>query len=222
MKVLCIDDHALFREGLALLMVRLFDGVRVLHADSCEVGLSVLDAHPDLALILLDLRLPRHLSGKDGITLFRQAAPAVPLVVVSGDEDPDVILECVDKGAMGYIPKSVTTSVLLSALRLVLDGHPYVPTNAVRRLSDDIHSTSGHSAESPVPHFTAREEEVLALMMRGMQNKLIADRLGITSEGTVKQHVSAVLAKLNVRNRTQAVVKAVALGLRPAFPSHPS
>lgn len=213
MKVLCVDDHPLFRDGLALLMRRFRSDLRFLPCETCEQALDLIARHPDLDLILFDLNLPKGLSGVIAIPVLRQAAPDVPLVVLSGQEDAGVVFACVEAGAMGFIPKSVTTEVLLGALQLVMDGHPFVPLSAQQRLREETGEPHGAPAEAP--RLTARENEVLALLMRGMQNKTIAHRLGIASEGTVKQHVSSVLAKLGVRNRTQAVVRASQLGLRP-------
>lgn len=215
MKVMSIDDHPLFRDGLALLMRRFRGDLRFLHSESCDQALDLIRRHPDLELILLDFYLPRGPSGGAAIALLRQAAPEVPLVVMSAEEDSNVVLSCIEQGAMGYIPKTVTTDIMLQALELVMQGHPFVPLSAQRTLSEQAGMPSGAGQESP--RLTTRETEVLALLMRGLQNKSIADRLGIASEGTVKQHVSSVLAKLGVRNRTQAVLKAVQLGLRPSL-----
>jgi len=214
MKVLCIDDHPLFRDGLALLMRRFQADLRFLPCDHCEQALELLRRHPDTALILLDLKLPTGPIGIEAIKLLREAAPLAPLVVLSAEDRAEVIYACLDEGAMGYIPKTVTTEIMLEALRLVMEGHPFVPLSAVQALD---------SPRAPFaaacPQFTQREREVLALMMRGMPNKSIADYLGLGSEGTVKQHVSSVLAKLGVRNRTEAVVRAVELGINPRLES---
>lgn len=215
MKVMSIDDHPLFRDGLALLMRRFRGDLRFLHAESCDQALDLIRRHSDLELILLDFYLPSGPSGPAAIELLRQAAPEVPLVVMSAEEDPGVVFSCIEQGAMGYIPKTVTTDIMLQALELVMQGDPFVPMSAQRTLSEQAGLISGAGQEAP--RLTTRETEVLALLMRGLQNKSIADRLGIASEGTVKQHVSSVLAKLGVRNRTQAVLKAVQMGLRPSL-----
>lgn len=214
MKVLSIDDHPLFRDGLALLMRRFRADLRFLHCESCDDAIEQIGRHPDLELILLDLKLPRGLSGVRAITLLRQEAPEVPLVVLSAEDRADVIFACIEHGAMGYIPKTVTTDLLLDALNLVMDGHPFVPISAQQQFARD----TGGETPGEAPRLTQREAEVLALLMRGLQNKAIAERLGIASEGTVKQHVSSVLSKLGVRNRTQAVIKAAQIGLRPTLP----
>ena len=231
MKLLLVDDHQLFREGVALLLTRLSDALEIFEAASCDEGFGVCDAHPDLDLILLDLFLGGQ-SGLDGLTVFRERHPQIPVVVMSSSEDEATVRRALDHGAMGFIPKSSSSEIMLNALRLVLAKGIYLPpllvahegglqtaaivTPAVRA------AQSRASALSPRDlGLTPRQADVLHLVLQGKPVKLISRDLGI-GEGTVKGHVSAVLRALNVTTRTQAIVAAHRLGLRFDSDPHPA
>ncbi len=222
MKVLLIDDHALFREGLALLLRPLMEPLQTFEAGSAEAGFEVLAAEPGIELVLIDLGLPG-LSGMQGLTQLRQDHPEVPVVVMSSADDRDTVLAALDAGAMGFIPKSSTSAVMIGALRLILAKGVYLPPSAFM---------SGRSASAPMPGpgqqpmapsgaarrpsdlgLTGRQAQVLHLLLQGQPAKLIGRHLDL-SLSTVKAHTSAVLRALNVTTRTQAVLAAGRLGLR--------
>jgi DNA-binding NarL/FixJ family response regulator len=164
-----------------------------------------LAAQGDADLALVDLNMPG-MDGIVGLRRLRDAAPTLPIVVASGQEDPMTIRAVLAAGAVGFIPKSERSEVLLGALRLVQAGGTYVPS----RLLDSTARpppTDLHSAE-----LTPRQLDVLRCLLRGEPNKLIARELGLT-EGTVKIHIAAILRALHARNRTEAVVRARALGI---------
>lgn len=202
MKILIADDHALFREGARHAVARLSDDVEPLEASNCAEALAAVDQHADVTLVLLDLHMP----GQNGFvaleTLVRRN-PTLPIVVVSASDNRSDMRRALDSGAMGFIPKSVPTAVLLSALRLVLAGGIYVPPEMVEREP---------AMPSGVP-LTARQLDVLARVIDGKPNKVIAQELGV-SEATVKAHVGAVFKALNVTNRTQAVGAVQRLGIQ--------
>lgn len=221
MKLLLVDDHPLFREGVALLLTRLDADLRVLEASTCEEAFRVCAAQPDLDLILLDLYLGGQ-SGMEALAVFRSRAPHVPVVVMSSSEDEVTVRRALDEGAMGFIPKSSSSEIMLNALRLVLCKGIYLPPLLA------AHDHDGHRLPLPAVTLTAkrsleltpgdlgltpRQADVLYLVLQGKPVKLISRELGI-GEGTVKGHVSAVLRALNVTTRTQAVVAAHRLGLR--------
>ncbi len=202
-KILVADDHALFREGLRHVLAQLDDAVEVVEAGDCEQTLCRVEAHPDLALVLLDLDMP----GPDGFaaldTLTRRHS-ALPIVVLSASRERADMRRALESGALGFIPKSATAPVMLSALRLVLAGGVYVPPELMQGPGG---VPKGRSVE-----LTPRQLDVLALVIEGKPNKLIADELGLTL-ATVKAHVTAVLKSLHVSNRTQAARAAERLGL---------
>ncbi len=216
-KILVVDDHPLILEALRHVLTQLEAEVEVYDAASAEAGRRLVDAHPDASLLLLDLTLP----GADGFELladFRAAHPAVPVVVLSASERHVDVLRALDMGAMGYIPKRSSNTVMLQALRLVLSGGIYVPAAAI-----SPEAAAERTAPAPTtpqssrtsPHelgLTDRQAEVLACILQGLPNKLICRRLGL-AEGTVKIHVAAILRALNVHNRTQAVIEASRLGV---------
>lgn len=207
MKILVVDDHSLFREGLRYVLAGLGEGVQIVEAGDCAEALARADQHQDVALALLDLHMP----GKDGFTALDALAaqnPLLPIVVLSASEDRADMRRALAKGALGFIPKSATAPVMLSALRLVLAGGVYVPPELVDSATD------GRSGARAV-ELTPRQLDVLARVALGKPNKIIAAELGLTV-ATVKAHMSAAFKVLHVRNRTQAVLAAEKLGFRGA------
>lgn len=221
MKILLIDDHALFREGLALLLSPLVQTAEVWEAGSCEQAFELLALRGTPDLTLLDLGLPG-LSGLQGLALLRERHPELPVVVMSSADDRDTVLASLDGGAMGFIPKSSSSAVMLSALRLVLARGIYLPPSAFLSGREDrappAVPAASQSAELPGRHarelgLSPRQIEVLELILQGKSAKLIGRELGL-SAGTVKAHTTAVLRALNVTTRTQAVIQAGKFGLR--------
>lgn len=215
MKILVVDDHTLFREGLKLLLRGLDGDVELDEAGTCAEALA-LAASGKYDLVLLDLKLPGR-NGLDALAALREGVPDVPIVVISGEDDPYTIRSAIEAGGMGFIPKSSTSAVLVQALRLVLANGVYLPSAAL----DATAGTPPRPAEEQVPAsgeavlagITARQLDVLRYVIQGKTNKMIARELGI-SDGTVKQHLSAVLRVLGAQNRTEAVYAAAKLGLR--------
>ena len=210
MKILVADDHALIREAFRHLLTGLVGGATVLEAGDCESACQLIEQHPDLDLVLLDLRLPA-MGGMAMLEALRANHPTLPVVVVSALEDPGTVRSAIARGAMGYIPKSSSNEVMLNALRLVLSGGRYLPPEI---LTDPGDATPPPSSMDQV-HLTERQKEVLALMVQGKSNKLICRELGL-AEATVKIHVTAILRALKVTSRAQAIVAVNQIGLMPA------
>ena len=214
MNILLVDDHALFREGLKFLLRGLDTGVQLDEAGTCAEALERA-ASRSYDLVLLDLKLPGR-DGLDALAALREALPEVPVVVLSGEDDPPMIRATIQRGAMGFIPKASTPEVLVQALRLVLAHSVYLPPAALEgneastlpRAADPV----GRS-DATLLGITQRQLEVLRCVIQGKTNKVIARELDI-SDGTVKQHLSDVLLRLGVKNRTEAVYAAAKLGLR--------
>lgn len=204
MKLLLIDDHALFRDGLSLLISsRLFDGdrpVQVLEAGSLAQAEALLGSHPDVTLALLDLGLSEH-QGLQTLDSWRALAPQVPVVVLSADDRPEVILSAIDAGASGFIPKTVQAKVMQEALTHVLAGGVYLP-DLPHRVAASQDGGWG---------FSERQADVLRLLVEGKPNKEICRLLDL-SESTVKTHLAAIFRKLGVNSRTQAVVAVAQAG----------
>ena len=200
-RCLLVDDHALFAEGLCLLLARLSPELEVTVASSCERGLELLDQPPLPDLILFDLALPGT-SHIQAFNLLQQKAPSVPIVVVSADDRPRVMAELLRAGARGYIPKSTSGDITLSGLRLVLAGGSYVPESAFLEAS----STRG---ENPL---TRREVEVLELLAEGRSDKQIATRLGV-AQSTVRVYVTSILRRLGAGSRVEAAMSPLAKSL---------
>lgn len=215
-KILIVDDHPLVRDAMSGIVAELAQVVDVMQAADCARGLELARDVPDVDLVLLDLNLP-DVRGFEALEQFRREHPALPMVVVSMYHDGDTVREVIRRGAMGFIPKVCTKEIILGALRLVLSGAVYVPSQA---MAED---TGAAAAQSPGRvavslsqltdlGLTPRQGQVLALMMRGCNNKEICRDLGL-AERTVKLHVTAVLNTLRVSSRTQAVIVATQLGL---------
>jgi DNA-binding NarL/FixJ family response regulator len=216
-KILIVDDHALIRDAVRAVLKELDPGVTVVEASDSRAAMRQLEQNPDIQLVLLDLGLPDR-DGFEVLASLRDLYPAVSVVVLSAHRNPDIISRSLDLGALGFIPKSAERGVMLGALNLVFAGGVYVPPE-IRASEKPVSGratrpaeTQGRRPETDDPLLTARQAEVLALMMKGKANKAICRELGL-AEPTVKNHVTAILKALNVSNRTEAVIAAGALRL---------
>lgn len=241
MKVLLVDDHPLILSALQTVIRSLGDDVTVIACETAGAAREALREHADIDLVLLDLALGE----EDGFAVlaeFRAAYPAVPVVVVSASERASDVIQALDSGAMGFVPKRSTNAELVHALDMVMSGGLYIPPPmlgltgsrnggalrptgpstsppaeadtepAVMRPAVDVPLGANARAEphqrvSPIASvgLTPRQTEVLALLLKGLPNKLIARELNLSVE-TVKDHVAAVLRALGVSTRTQAVL----------------
>lgn len=213
MKILIGDDHQLFREGLRRLLEQLNAEAAFVDASTFSEILEFSQGAQKFDLILIDLQMPGW-SGFSGIRQVREAQPGTPIVVVSASENHADVRNALEHGASGYIPKSSSVKVMLSALNLVFSGGIYVPP-AVMQPMGEAHAAriAGGAAhpltvDRPATHaLTQRQWDVLNCLREGKSNKQIAYELGL-SEGTVKIHVTAIFKSLGVKNRTQAVIAA--------------
>ncbi len=206
MKILIVDDHALFREGLRHVLNAYDEEVSIVEASDYDHALQHASDNPDLDMVLLDLNMP----GKDGFATlesFTRLFPALPVVIISASILQSNVQRALDAGAVGYIPKDTTSAVMLSALRLILSGGIYVPQGLLNSQGNSLDQNGSHESS-----LTARQVEVLNLLVQGCSNKEIASKMDV-AEATVKMHVTAILKSLGVNNRTQAAMAAEKLGL---------
>ena len=199
MKVLLIDDHPLILAALSHVIEALGEEVAVIAVDHAEAARAALKSQNDLDLVLLDLHLGE-VSGFDLLDEFRADYPALPIVVISASEQAADVMRAIDHGAMGFVPKRSGTELLTEALQLVLAGGIYVPP-----LGFLPQQAMPEPAKPVLPGLTPRQNAVLALLLQGKPNKIIARELDIAVD-TVKDHVAAVLKLLGVSTRTQAVL----------------
>ncbi len=209
MKVILVDDHVLFREGLALLLNAVDPEVEVVHAGSIAQALLRLSASPSPDLVLLDMGLPL-LGGIEGLRAVRAQAENVPVVVLSGADEPVLIRACIEAGAMGFIPKTSDARTLMLALRRVFAGEVYLPPVA------EVYARNADASTRMVDvlGLTPRQRDVLAALVQGKSNRSIAVELGI-SELTVKSHMTVLMQVLGVSSRTEAVYAVRNLKMRP-------
>ncbi|MGA0532987.1 response regulator [Hansschlegelia sp. KR7-227] len=200
-RLLIADDHPLFRTALKEAMSG--EAAAILEAGSFDEASKTLEADPTLDLVLLDLNMPG-VSGFSGLMYLRAQYPSVPVVVVSANEDPKVIRRCMEFGASGFIPKTLGVDVMRSAVRAVLEGDEWTPPGIDLAAAGDDESAK---LAQRLGTLTPQQVRVLMMLSQGLLNKQIAYELGV-SEATVKAHVSAILAKLGVESRTQAVIAA--------------
>ena len=218
MKTLLVDDHTLFREGLAMLISHGFPDVQLHQAGDIAEALGLLRSDGGFELVLLDLGLPDS-AGVLGLQRLREQAPDVTVVVLSADETPETVLSAIDAGAAGFVPKTAKAGVMQAALRVVLAGGVYLPPSVLGHARGEPAPVA--KVEAPVaddPEATGpgglspRQADVLRLLVAGKPNKLICRELDL-AESTVKTHLAAIFRKLEVTSRTQAVVAAARLGL---------
>ena len=205
MNIMLVDDNPLFLEGVRMVLQKLDEQVHIQSCGSCEEALTRLDDEYDL--ILLDINLPG-ISGLDGLQQIRHRSPATPLVVMSASEDRNKVMQAIEQGARGYIPKSSTPDIILTALQLVLSGGVYLPM----AILDEVNSPQAKTTKADGQSLTPRQVEVLKLLAEGHSNKAIGNQLNL-AENTVRVHVSAILRFLDVSNRTEAGVAASRMGL---------
>ncbi len=204
-RVLIADDHPMVRDALRNAVLYSCQASEVLEADGLDAVLRLLEEQGDLDLLLLDISMPG-MDGLAGLRMLRRRFPATPIVVVSAHEERRLIREAIDCGAAGFIPKSTPRNAIAAALRQVLEGELYIPAAAVA-VSGEEEREEAETADIArrIATLTGQQQRVLELLGTGKLNKEIAFDLGIT-ETTVKAHVSAILQKLKVYSRTQAVV----------------
>lgn len=222
MKVLLIDDHPLILSALKSVIQGLGDHVTVTGVSNAPAAREALKGSPGFDLVLLDLQLGEA-NGFDLLDEMRAAYPALPVVVISASDRTSDVIRSIDMGAMGFVPKRSSNEVLIEALQQVMSGGVYVPPMSMGSdyqaspepapLQAPLRSVGAHAHQGgfqTTPHLaslglTPRQTDVLALLLQGQPNKLIARELNLSVE-TVKDHVAAVLRALGVSSRTQAVL----------------
>ncbi len=202
-RVLIADDHPLVLGALRQAASGAIPGAKIHEANDFESLAAALEETPDMDLVLLDLTMPG-VRGFSGLLFLRSERPGVPVIVVSGNEDRAVMRHCIEFGAAAYVPKSVDVETMRTAIRKVLDGGQWTPPDL------DMSAQPNREASALVRRLsslTPQQVRVLMMLSQGLLNKQIAYELGV-SEATVKAHVSAILQKLGVESRTQAVILA--------------
>ncbi len=201
MKILVVDDHALFREGLVYMLGKLETETTIIEANNYEEAVALLESHLDLDLALFDLSMP----GKDGFSLLdycRKQFPLVSVVILSASKNSADLSRAIKAGALGFIPKDTTSKVMLSALQLIMTGERYIPASmSLQPQLNDIDNA-----------LTPRQQQVASMMMKGFSNKKIALEIGI-AEATIKMHVTSIFKRLGVQNRTEATLAMQQLGM---------
>jgi DNA-binding NarL/FixJ family response regulator len=217
MKFLIIDDHVLIRQAMHGVLKKLRRDAIILEASNWHAAKKEIADHPDLNLVILDLTLPDE-DGFEALAQLRETRPSIPVVVVSALQDRANVMKALDMGALGYIPKSAESDVMLGALRLVLSGSIYIPPAILNRDKASLTMPVLPAADQnrvSLADLTERQLDVLALVMEGKSNKFICRTLNL-SDSTVKGHVMKIFKVLKVSNRTEAALAANELGLKHA------
>jgi DNA-binding NarL/FixJ family response regulator len=202
-RLVIADDHPLFRGALREAVTGLFENVDIAEAGTFNEAAELLERGSDVDLVLLDLTMPG-VRGFSGLMYLRAQYPGVPVIVVSANDDPAAIRRCMEFGASGFIPKTLGTEAMRAAISRILGGGVWTPP--------DVDLSAGSDAETGalmarMATLTPQQVRVLMMLSEGLLNKQIAYQLSV-SEATVKAHVSAILQKLGVESRTQAVIAA--------------
>ena len=204
-RVLIADDHPLVRDGLRTVISVAFDECELFEASSIAETTAIIDREGDFDLVLLDFNIP-DAEGFSGLIALRDRFPALPIVIVSGELDAGLVGAAIANGAAGFIPKSLKRSAIVAAIQLILAGDVFTPEE-FRLSGNDGGNGEGDDIRRRIESLTPQQRVVLGLVVAGKLNKQIAYDLDV-SMTTVKAHVSAILAKLNVYSRTQAVILA--------------
>lgn len=198
------DDHPLFRDALKTIVASRFDGAKVSEAGDIDEVTALLQDDADVDLVLLDLNMPG-VRGFSGLMYLRAQYPAVPVCIVSATEDHAIVRRALDFGAAGFVPKSLPVADITAGIKAILDGGIWTPADM--DLSNAPDDDEAAALAKRLSSLTPQQVRVLMMLSQGLLNKQIAYELGV-SEATVKAHVSAILQKLNVESRTQAVIAA--------------
>lgn len=215
MHIVLADDHKLVVDALKMYLTKLRPELEVTQAGNFEEALKQVSESTDLDLVILDMNMPG-MNGLEGLRVMRARYPDVPIVMMSGVANSEQVREALDCGAVGFIPKALSGSVMLGALELVLSGGTYVPTMALyagsagKSAGTDI-AEQQFDADNPLTSLTRRQREVLSLLIQGHSNKKIARQCGVTPN-TAAFHVKGVMRKLGASNRTEAVTAAIRHG----------
>ncbi|MFH1804328.1 MAG: response regulator transcription factor [Pseudomonadota bacterium] len=214
MNILLADDHDLVRDGITSFLKTAAPDVVISQAKDFGEALAIVDSETAIELTILDLNMPG-MNGLSGLTVMRQKHPNIPVVILSGSVKRGDVLNALEHGASGYLPKTLSGKSLISALRLVMSGEKYIPSALLEDDGGTIRpgeiDLDGLTPDNPLRRLTNREREVLALLTKGLSNKEIAKQLSVR-EITVKVHLTGIFKKLGAANRTQAVKIAMQLG----------
>ena len=216
-RILIADDHPLILGALRQAVSGAIEDAEIHEAGDFEGLAAALEAHPDMDLVLLDLSMPG-VRGFSGLLYLRAERPSLPVIVVSANEDRAVMRHCLEFGAAAYVPKSLDVASMRTAIRTVLDGGRWTPPDLDAKASGNREASA---LVKRLSSLTPQQVRVLMMLSQGLLNKQIAYELSV-SEATVKAHVSAILQKLGVESRTQAVILAAKIehvqDLSPATP----
>ncbi len=193
------DDHPLFRDALRQTVEAGFAGARIVEASSLQEVADAIEASVEPDIVLFDLKMPG-VRGFSGLMLLRAQYPAAPICVISASDDPATIRNALQLGASGFVSKSAPTDEICEAITSILAGGRWVPPDLAESAGEDV-------IVSRLKSLTPQQVRVLMMLSEGLLNKQIAFKLGV-SEATIKAHVSAILQKLQVQNRTKAVLVA--------------
>jgi DNA-binding NarL/FixJ family response regulator len=202
-RLVIADDHPLFRDALRQAVASVIPSANIEEAGSFEDLTALLERDAEVDLILLDLTMPG-ISGFSGLIYLRAQYPAIPVVIVSASDDVETIRRSVDFGASGFIPKRFGVDALRGAILKVMEGDIWIPSDVDLSAAADPEMTR---LRDRLVTLTPQQVRVLMMLSQGLLNKQIAYELGV-SEATIKAHVSAILQKLGVESRTQAVIAA--------------
>jgi two-component system nitrate/nitrite response regulator NarL len=211
MKYLIVDDHAVLRNGLKALLQQAEADPLVVEASDGAEGLRLAGLHRDLDAVFLDLEMPG-IGGMSAIEEFGKQYPELPVIVLSSSEDPRDVRRALAAGALGYVPKSASSELLLAAVQFVLQGNVYVPPLMLKEQLPSATDVKTAGAPEAAVRLTDRQLDVLRQLDRGLSNKEIALALNL-SEKTVKVHITSIFRTFNVVNRTQAAMFARKTGL---------
>lgn len=208
-KIVIVDDHPLYRAALKEAVSKVAKQVDIVEVSSMAELQYAAAAHSDADLVLLDLTMPGA-SGFSSLVYLKGQSPEIPVVVVSGNEEHSVIRRSIEYGALGFIPKSVALETMVEAIQAALEGEAWIPDDV--NLGESVIADKEAKIAEGIASLTPQQFRVLVMLMQGLLNKQIAYELSV-SEATVKAHVTAILRKLKVHSRTQAVIAARSLDL---------